>query len=236
MSKSRGGSGSTSSDSVFKIVCTEGEKADQLYKAGRFREAQRAYLDLIGKIEETEHVDSYLVAKITLGLMLTHIKSGDLQRAFSIWNSHIDSSLFGIGIYGLENAQTNVDDMICYDFVCAYLHSVSESPKYECASAINTYMSRVCEHGFELNDSELVRKAINNWKLHLSEVFKGSIPHGYALPLIEAEKRHGSSVTQSGLQFSEPATWHRPENFREVSRVVKFQPLKFKPSPKRRAS
>lgn len=234
MSKSRG-AGLSSSESIFKFVCTEGQKADQLYKEGRYREAQRSYLDLIGKIEETDQVDSYLLAKITLGLMLTHIKSGEVQKAFSIWNSHIDSSLFGIGIYGLENAQTNIDDMICYDFVCAYLHSVSESPKYECASAINTYMSRVCEHGFEQSDSELVRKAINNWKLHLAEVFKGSIPHNYALPLIETEKRHGQPVAQSGLQFSELTDWHRPENFREVSRVVKFQPLKFKPSPKRRA-
>lgn len=229
MSKSRG------SDSVFKFICTEGQKADHLYQEGRYREAQRCYLDLIGKIEETDQVDSYLVSKITLGLMLTHIKSGDFARAFSIWNSHIDSSLFGIGIYGLENAQTNIEDMICYDFICAYLHSVSDAPKYEAGAAVNVYMSRVCEHGFETKNTELVRKAINNWKQHLNEIFQGTIPHKLAMTLVENEKRFGSAVTPSGIQFPNPDTWIRPENFREVSRVVKFQPLKFKPSPKRRA-
>jgi hypothetical protein len=227
MSKNHG------TESVFKFICNEGQKADHLYEEGRYREAQKAYLALVGKIEETDHVDSYLVSKITLGLMLTHIKSGDLQRAFSIWNSHIDSSLFGIGIYGLENAQTNIEDMICYDFLCAYLHSISDAPKYECASAINTYMSRVCEYGFEQKDSEMLKGAINNWKLHLNEVFKGTIPHAYALPLIEAEKRFGHAVTLSGLFLPRPATWSRPENFREVSRVIKFKPLKFKPAPKK---
>lgn len=219
-------------DTLFKKFCTAGQEADRYFQEGRYREAHAGYARLLHEIETSRLVDSYLLSKITLGLLMSHIKLGEYPKAFVIWNSNLEDSLFGLGIYGLEHAQTSVHDMICYDFVCAFLHSLSDGDKDDSAAAVNQYMSRICEHLFDSGDEKTLRQAISNWKQHLKEIFPSSLPHHAAKPLIETEQRlmaitGGGPVRLEGIGFPPPSVWEKPEGFREVSHVISFQPLDF---------
>lgn len=216
-------------ETLFQKFCKVGQEADALFNQGRYHEAHTGYVRLLKEIETSRLVDSYLLSKITLGLLMTHIKLGEYPKAFAIWNANLEDSLFGVGIYGLEHAQTSVHDMMCYDFVCAFLHSLSAGDKKDSAKAVNQYMSRICEHLLEDGDKKSLRLAISNWKQHLKEIFGSSLPHAAATPLIEFERRlGGDSVPLQGIGFPTPSVWEKPEGFREVSRLINFQPLNFK--------
>ncbi len=216
------------SNDLFSQFCRKGEKADALYNGGHFTEAHDAYAKLLLELENSRVFDSYLLSRITLGLLLTHIRSGKLQPAFSIWNANMEESLFGIGIYALEHAQTSIQEMLLYDFVCACLHSFSGGNKDGAASAVNQYMSRICEHLREQQDTQTLRLAVNNWKTHLKEIFGNSIPHRFAEQLITAEREiKGEPLRPQAIGFPALSAWEKPEGFREMSHLISFEPLEF---------
>lgn len=202
-----------------------GEMADDLFREGRPRDALQNYRRVLAEFDENGHIDSYIMAKITLGSLHCHIKLGEFKQAFDIWNSNLEDSLHGIGIYSLENAQTTVQDLITYDMLCAFLHTLTDSNPKDAAFAVNTYLSRVCEHALESGDRSLMTLALSNWKQHLREIFALSIPHEYAAPLIKFEKDLGHPVKPHPIEFPLPSEWERPSDFREMSRVAKINSL-----------
>ncbi len=216
-------------DKQYKEFCVTGMKADALYNDSRYREAQAMYQRLLRDVERSGNLDSFLVSKITLGLLLTHVRMGQFQEAVAIWTANLDESLYGIGIYGLEHAQCSVHDLICYDFVCAYLHSLTASDKQEAAKAVNQYMSRVCEQLQETGETEYLKTAVSNWKQHLNEIFGSRLPMDVASSLIETERAlFGESTKHQPIGFPVPSDWDRPAHFQEMSRVVAATPKKQK--------
>ncbi len=207
--------------------CRLGEKADHLCREGKTREALKVYQEIFEKLKRGD-IDSYLMAKVTLGVLRAHVKLGEFKEAYAIWNAGMEESLFGLGIYALESAQTTVHDMITYDMICAFLHSLSMSDKQTCSDAINQYMSRVCEHAEESGDRELMLQGLSNWKQHLREVYSTSLPHAVAQPLIHFERELDEAVKPRTIDFPMPTAWEKPRDFSEMSRVVQ---LKAKQSP-----
>lgn len=206
--------------------CRLGEKADQLLREGRARDALKNYNKILSNIENKGDVDSYLMAKVTLGVLRCHVKLGDFKNAFDVWNASLDDGLHAIGIYALENAQTTVRDMMTYDMICAFLHSLAESEKAPAAKAVNQYLSRVCEQAYEEGDRKTVHLAISNWKQHLREIFKGALPHDHAVLLIKFERLLGETVKPQPIDFPLPTPWEKPDDFREMSRVVSMRAAK----------
>jgi len=214
------------SDDAIENFSREGEAADQLAAKGNHKGALAAYKKILEAIEATGQLDSFLLAKLTLGSLRAHIKVGEFQEALEIWNAHMDQSLFGIGVYALENAQTRIDDLIAYDMVCAFLHTMIDGDKNKAAKAVNLYLSRVCEHALESGDRALMVQALSNWKVHLKEIFGGSIPQSTAGALIQFERQFGEAVRPRPIDFPLPTPWQRPKNFRETSTVVSKGELK----------
>lgn len=204
-------------------LCKMGEKADTLLRQGRTREALKEYETLTKSIEIKGDLDSYLMAKITLGVLRCHVKNGDFKNAYTIWNSTLDDGLHGIGIYALESAQTTVHDMLAYDMLCAYLHTLAEADEHQTAAAVNQYMSRVCEQTVEDADRVTLRMALSNWKQHLKEIFSTAIPFDYAKPLIKFEKLLGEPVKPQPIEFPFPTPWEKPQDFAEMSRVLQIR-------------
>ncbi len=207
-------------DARLEAFCKLGTQADQHTRAHRHRDALKSYQNILTEVEKSGELDSYLLAKVTLGALRAHVKIGDFQQAIEIWNAHMDESLWGIGIYALENAQTKIEDLVLYDMLCAFLHTLVEGDRRESIKAVNLYMSRVCEHAFEAGDKPLIVQAISNWKSHLKEICGGSIPMGDAKNLIQFEKRFGEVVKPRSIDFPLPAEWEKPGDFRETSTVV----------------
>jgi hypothetical protein len=208
--------------------CRLGEKADSLLREGRARDALKTYSKIIANVEERGDVDSYLMAKVTLGVLRCLVKLGDFKNAYEVWNATVDESLHGVGIYALENAQTTVKDMMTYDMICAFLHSLGDSDKHETAKAINQYLSRVCEQAYEEGERKTMALAISNWKQHLREVFQGALPIEFAKPLIKFEKLFAEPVRPQAIDFPFPTPWEKPDDFREMSRVMSLRAEKSK--------
>ena len=206
--------------SRLEEFCRAGERADTFLRQGRPSDALKTYQEMVVGLEKSKQVDSYLLAKLTLGVLRCHVKMGDFKNAFRVWNSNLEDGFFGIGIYALESAQTTVHDMITYDMLCAFLHTLADSEPHAAARAVNQYCSRVCEHAIEEVDRQTLKLALNNWKQHLKEIFTGAIPHQYAVSLIEFEKKLGEPVKHEPIDFPLPTPWEKPHDFREMSRVV----------------
>lgn len=200
--------------------CRLGERADKLLREGRTRDALKTYEEITSRLESAGEIDSYLMAKVTLGTLRCLVKLGEFKEAYRIWNAGLEDSLHGIGIYALESAQTTVRDMLTYDMICAFLHSLAASEKQDAAAAINQYLSRVCEQAEEEGDRDLMAMAISNWKQHLRDVFQSSFPHEFAVALIRFEKDFGTPVKPRAIDFPLPTEWEKPNDFREMSRVV----------------
>jgi hypothetical protein len=203
--------------------CRLGERADTHLRQGRAREALKIYSEMFSGLEEDGEIDSYLLAKVTLGVLRCHVKLADYKSAFNVWNAAIDDGLHGIGIYSLENAQTTVQDMITYDMMCAFLHTLAAADKNESAAAVNQYLSRVCEHAIEEGDRKTLSQALSNWKQHLREIFATAIPHEFAVPLIKFERELGASVPAQPIDFPFPTAWEKPSDFQEMSRVIQMK-------------
>lgn len=218
------------SDAELEMFCELGAKADLAVAENRFRDALPLYRKVIAAVEKSGHLDSYLLAKVTLGTLRCHVKLAEFQDAISIWNAEIDGpaeeSVYGIGIYALENAQTKIEDLLVYDMICAFLHTVVESEREPAAKAVNLYMSRVCEHAADNGERALMIQVLANWKAHLREIFGGSIPHGAATTLIRFEKAFGETVKPRSIDFPLPAPWERPSHFRETSTIISRRALK----------
>jgi tetratricopeptide (TPR) repeat protein len=212
-------------DAQLERFCKAGAQADHALAQGSYRDALAAYKMILSDIEKTGQLDSYLLAKVTLGSLRCHIKLGEFQKAIEIWNAHMDESLYGIGIYALENAQTKIEDLIVYDMLCAFLHSMVDGDKHQTAKAVNLYLSRVCEHAEEIGERALMVQALANWKSHLKEIYGGSIPHESAQELIRFEQAFGETVKPRPIDFPLPSSWERPNSFRETSTVVSKRAL-----------
>jgi len=215
-------------DEMVEKLCHIGNEANKLYTSGFFSEAERKYFEILSSLEQSKKIDSYIVSKAVLGLLLTSIKSQNFERAITLWTNHGENSIFAVGISGLENAQTSVHDMFIYDFICAYLHSVSVNKPGESAKAVNLYMSRVCQHAFEIKDQKMIRLALSNWKQHLREVFDRPVPHDYAAELIRFEKKYGEVVPLMTIDFPKLTSWEKPNDFREMSRFIDIDEKKLK--------
>jgi hypothetical protein len=189
-------------------LCELGEAADQLYLGGDYEGAEDAYMRVLRKMKNQSTIDSYLMSKLTLGMMLTLICSGKIQDAFNIWTASIEkeSSLFGIGIHGLENGQVSVKDTMLYDFICAYFHSLSGGDPKEAAEALNFYMNRICDYAKD-NDPELLPTALSNWILQIHNIFEGPPPKTQLEDYEYWAKELGKTETQPDVQFPEPSKW-----------------------------
>ena len=216
--------------------CRLGERADTHLRQGKPRDALKLYHEIVEGLEADGEVDSYLLAKVTLGVLRCHVKLADFKSAFTVWNATLDEGLFGIGIYSLENAQTTVQDMITYDMMCAFLHTLAAADKHESAAAVNQYCSRVCEYAIEEADRKLLNLALSNWKQHLREIFSAGLPHEFAVPLIKFEREFAAAVVPQAIDFPYPTAWEKPTDFQEMSRVIQMKnPAHPKQAQKKRA-
>jgi hypothetical protein len=212
--------------------CRNGEKADAFLREGRTRDALNTYETMTARLEHSGELDSYLIAKLTLGILRARVKLGDFKQAFAVWNAHLDEGVHGLGIYALESAQTTVHDMITYDMICAFLHTLADSDKTVASKAVTQYLSRVCEHAIDEGDRDLLKQSLSNWKHHLKELHGVTIPIEYARPLIAFEKTLEEAVKPQPIDFPLPTAWEKPKDFQEMSRVVQLKNL---PKAKNRA-
>jgi hypothetical protein len=165
-------------------LCEAGEAADAHLEAGRLDEAEKAYAGLLNEMIDEGEIQPFVLAKLTLGLLITTLQQGNIPTAHQIWTASEEDDPFALAIHSLENAETDDHDFIVYLFIAAFLHSLGTEPA-EAEAAVNDYMARVCQYAASENP-EMLPMAVNNWRQHLVEVYEDQEIPPEALEQVEA--------------------------------------------------
>ncbi len=164
-------------EALFDELCKLGNEADIEFRKGKLEPAFEKYNQILGTMLEIGEIDSFLVSKGTLGILLSLIMSKQLVEAHRIWGTDQDS-LYWIGIDGLENGQVSVHDTILYMQICAYLNAHSNEKIEKKADLVSSIYHRICKFSnFELSDWKPVM--VKNWNLLLKGIFQNKIPEKY---------------------------------------------------------
>ena len=140
----------------FEEYCRKGEKADQLYLAEDFENAEKEYREIIEDLEKSEEIDAFILSKTTLGLFLTYIKAGDPDNAIEIWTADPEKNMLGLGVHGLEtDFQVSPHDAAVYLFASAFLHALRADTPEVIAEAISEHMERILDYAME-EEKELI--------------------------------------------------------------------------------
>ena len=187
--------------------CRQGEKADSLYINGKFDKAEKEYHSLLKEMHGSGTIDTFVVSKITLGLLLTYIKKEEFSKAFEIWTSDPEKNIFGIGIMGLgETFQVALHDTMVYYAACAYMYTLIEDEPKNIAEEIAALMESIISYARE-KEPEMLPQIISNWKSHLRDIFNIFIPTEYTKPISAIEKEQGVIYPLIDIDLPVPAKW-----------------------------
>jgi hypothetical protein len=161
-------------------------------------------------------IDTYLMAKATLGVMLAYVQLGEFQEAHSIWTCG-DESHWRIGTLSIDEGALSVSDTILYMQLTAFLHSLSAGDKGQATVAVNTVCNTLCNY-YQENEPDLLSEMLNQWRLYLGEIYEKKVP-----PEAQQELRTFSAqagVKPSGygkLKFIRfPESWESPGDVVDV--------------------
>jgi hypothetical protein len=188
----------------FEALCLSGEDADRLSQSGQYDEAARAYLALIRRMEKSNFIDSYILSKCVLGLLLNCVLQEDYLSAHEIITSE-DDSYYGIGVALLETGDLSENDRIIYFQICALLHALSVDDLEEAAEHVDELCSIVCEWVRAKNPAFLGH-AVQNWRQLLIEL------HGQKLPAKKVKSLQSFYSeklprTSKDFKFLSPSKW-----------------------------
>ncbi|GGK33933.1 hypothetical protein [Nocardia camponoti] len=102
----------------------------------------------------------------------------------------------------LERAQASPGDLLVYRLIEAHLHSLSSGDPDTAANAVDSIMQSCVNFAAE-HDPRLIPRILNNWALHLAEVYQPAIR---TPALQEAERKWGPSQP-GALFFPHPMPW-----------------------------
>jgi len=203
---------------TLEELCATGELGDEHLAAGRFDEAEKAYVELLTAMIDDGEVDAFVLAKLTLGLLLTELRRGNVESAHEIWVSEDEEDAFALGIYALENGQTSDHDFAVYLFICAFFHSIGTDPK-AAEEAVNHYMGQLCDYATS-DAPELLSVAVNNWHQHLREIYERDDPPAEACKAVNAYgDKLANPEPDRPIEFPAPGPWAISPDAVEVAEI-----------------
>lgn len=183
-----------------------GNAADLLYNVARYDEAEAEYLALYDDVRAAGPVDMRVAAKIALGLLLTFIESGQLERAHALWTARPAEPL-GEGIFAIERGFAPRADLMAYQVVSSFLHALATDNGQAATEAVNTRMQAVCDYARK-DDAALWPVAIKCWKQFLTQLHGPDIEPSALSAAAAEEARYGKIVPLDGdLELPVPAPW-----------------------------
>jgi hypothetical protein len=194
-------------DAAMTAFCEAGEAADAVLASGDGRKAVAAYSALLRDMQATGRVDVFIAAKATLGTLCALIGDGALSPAVSVWTADLKESTYGLGIYGLENGQTSVRDLIVYYLASAWLHAHSTNEPRASRAAVDDLLTRATGAAAE-HAPELVKAARGAWVACYAAIGGSSVPPAWTADLerqADGAWRKGAALPTFALPA--PARW-----------------------------
>ena len=192
-----------------------GQEADVHLFAGQTHRCRTKLRRLSKELLQSGEVDAYWAAKIALSTLLSHLVDGDDKAAQTVWLGRAEDPLLKLGVTAIEGGQATLPDQLVYHQISAYFHSLN--PDLESAlGAVQQTMQQVC-----LNlppGRNLKRIALNNWYLHLKEVFEGTPPPGVLQQWETLRRTHKLELAPKAICYPPPRPWNieRSDPVRQV--------------------
>ena len=195
---------------LFDQLCALGNQADNLLATQQFDRASSAYIDILTRSDEAGVLDSFILAKVTLGYLLSLVQRGDIAKAHQAWTFKPEEHLLGHGVLFLETAQTSVHDLMIYSLVSAHLHAHGTDAE-AALEGVNTQMRRVARYALS-EAPGLLPTVIGNWRKHLEEIFERPfqlVPLDAQKELQELEAKAGKLTVPVSIRvsFPQPSLW-----------------------------
>ena len=193
---------------LFDQLCSLGNQADNLLATQQYDRAKTAYIDIIKRSNAAGELDSFILAKVTLGYLLTLVKSGDYVTAHQVWTFEPEENILGQGVQFLETAQTSVHDLMIYFLISAHLYAHG-TDREAALEGVNDQMKRVARYALD-EAPGLMPILIANWRCHLEEIYEtpfNALPQEAAAELGQVLDQTGVVFGPSGISFPNPSLW-----------------------------
>jgi len=208
--KSKGWTGKTSAAGgqssptvTFDEYCSRGEAATELIYQGRFDEAQSALRSMLDSMVASGEVDSFLLAKITQGMLQIATGRPDPKEALRLVTVSPDDDLLGVGRQFIGQGQTSVPDLMHFSMMVAHSFSCSTSDPPMLASNIDRHMRRVARWAAGEARGSLPM-VLSYWRLFLNRVHGGIVPNEALVALREECADPGLAVPMPAERVSFP--------------------------------
>ncbi len=159
-------------DWQFQELCRAGERADQLLGRDQGGPSEQAYRRILQRMLSARAVDTYLLAKLTLGIIMCRLLAGDMPTAHQIWLGRApgkDGDFLRLGVQEMESGVCSVQDTLIYQMVGAFFHACNPDLKVA-RESVNQIMSGVYEasaqHMPDVRDGVL-----GHWKYCLLRIY-----------------------------------------------------------------
>ncbi|MCP4133348.1 MAG: hypothetical protein GY754_20440 [bacterium] len=180
---------------TFDELSKLGTEADAFSRDGNYAKAIDTYFRITDNMVEDKNIYPYIAGKTVLGLLYTFINRDEIEKAFQLWSSHRETTIFGMGISALEEGLAAPHDTMLYFFICAYLVALTGMKPEVSAGVISLYMHIICSYALD-EDEDMIAPAFTVWKLSLLNIFNESnaIPARYFNEIKELEKNMDTAV------------------------------------------
>ncbi|MDJ0703747.1 MAG: hypothetical protein QNJ46_10745 [Leptolyngbyaceae cyanobacterium MO_188.B28] len=195
---------------VDKKLAELGERLDGDCEAGNYSEALQGYQAILDSMLQKQDIDSFLLAKLTLGKLLTLVRSGKITEAHQVWSAE-PSSFDGLGVQFLEAGQVSVLDSIIYLMISGFFYSISAGNLEVAIQGVNDRMNAVCKYGLADNPA-ILPQAFSNWHRFLQNVFSeapyNGVPPEDALSSFRtAIAAYRKTIQLVQIDFPSPSPW-----------------------------
>ncbi|MEM6502333.1 MAG: hypothetical protein AAF685_10900 [Cyanobacteria bacterium P01_C01_bin.89] len=188
-----------------------GEQADRDSDSNHFQQAWDGYHKILEIMRhEYKEIDSFLMAKLTLGKLLTLLRMGRFEEAHQLWIADSES-LDGLGIQFIESGQMSRFDSFLYMMMSAYLYSISAGDLGEAFQGMNARMEAICEYGLD-ERPDILPQALSNWHRFLQNVFseppyRGTPPEEAQVEFQQAIATFGQDLDLMPIGYPSPSPW-----------------------------
>ncbi len=194
-------------ETEFAKLAEEGTKADDILFSEETKKAIECYGEIVREMKTTGCIDSYIMAKVTLGTLIALIKQDAMHHCFDIWNSEVGESYYGIGIYALENGQASNDDIISFQLVRAYLHSRAVHSESDCKETVDAILEPCFKYAQSKKPS-LMPLLLGNWFGIYINIKGEYLPSSWVDPIMDRAKQNKiENIETLGINFPHLDNW-----------------------------
>jgi hypothetical protein len=180
------------------LIVQLGSEADLLNAKGSFADAILKYQTVIKTMNQVGVIETYFLGKAVLGILLAHVRAGEIQEAHAVWTSQMESKdSYGLGIYALEETgqQFEAKDTCLYLLICAYMHAFAGGAAGE--EAVISYLNSVSKYAKDDNPA-FKPIVINHWLIDTLILSQYQSPNRFT-KAIESMYPHFGKADEAGI-------------------------------------